>query len=119
MAITYSDHQLASAGYGQIIAGRIQADSRGSFEVKFRLPPLPSGQPITITTDAGGLTEFNVIPRITLVSPAILANGQSLRIAGDGFRPSESIEIEFGEHLFLFGKMIKQATESVLVPLKT
>ncbi|MDP7280518.1 MAG: hypothetical protein QGG39_11635, partial [Candidatus Poribacteria bacterium] len=98
LPITSSDHKLTSAGIGQVItsSNEIRASSSGSFQIKFTLPALPSGQPITITTDKGGLTEFEVMPRITLVSPAIISNGERLRIAGDGFRPNELIEIEFG-----------------------
>ena len=99
MQITSTDHRLGQDGSGQVLSSsdQVRADSQGSFQVKFTMPPLPSGQPITITSDNGGLTQFSILPRITLVSPAILSNGQSLRIVGDGFRPSESIEIEFGD----------------------
>jgi len=44
VSITSTDHRLGPDGGGQVLSSsdQVQADSRGSFQVKFTMPPLPS-----------------------------------------------------------------------------
>ncbi|HIO06858.1 TPA: hypothetical protein EYN09_08050, partial [Candidatus Poribacteria bacterium] len=84
-------------GIGNFVSNdRIQTDSLGRFKVKFVVPPIASGRPIMVTTDDGGVANFEVVPRISLVSPAALKNGTAIRVVGDGFRSNESIVVDFG-----------------------
>ncbi|MEC8841621.1 MAG: hypothetical protein VX432_08500, partial [Candidatus Poribacteria bacterium] len=96
--VTSTNYGLKVEGIGNFVAGdKIETDSFGRFKVRFVVPAIASGRPVMVTTDDGGIANFEVVPRISLVSPATLKNGTAIRIVGDGFRSNESIVVDFGE----------------------
>ena len=104
--LTTAGHSLVSDGLGNIITSssstdfnKVTADPLGRFRVRFNVPAVPSGVVHTVTTDDGGVANFTIQSRLTLVSPASLQNGTVLRASGDGFRVNERIEVRFGNQI--------------------